>query len=65
MTKHNLSIILYNKDSFIDYIKNKDMNQLIDSINNININECMLCKKLKQKLGKNNRFATTLKCVKN
>ncbi len=67
MTKHNLSIIQYNKNAFMDYIKNKDMEQLIDNINTININDddCMLCKKLKQKLGKNNRFAKTLKCVKN
>jgi|LakMenEpi03Aug12_release.lakeMendotaPanAssembly.Ray.scaffolds.fasta_scaffold5568939_1 hypothetical protein len=67
MTKHNLSIVKYNKNAFLDYIKNKDMNQLVDSMNDIDINdnnnECMLCKKLKQKLGKN-RFMKTLKCVK-
>jgi hypothetical protein len=71
MTKHNLSIVKYNKNAFLDYIKNRDMNQLVDSMNdidininiNINNNECMLCKKLKQKLGKN-RFMKTLKCVK-
>ena len=67
MTKHNLSIVKYNKNAFLDYIKNKDMNQLVDSMSNIDINinnnECMLCKKLKQKLGKN-RFMKTLKCVK-
>lgn len=70
MTKHNLSIIQYNQNAFLDYIKNKDMNNLIDNIstidikNDINNNECMLCKKLNKKLGKN-KFAKTLKCVKN
>jgi hypothetical protein len=60
MTKNIKSIIQYNPDAFLDYIKNKHMNQLIDNINtginNININnhdECMLCNKLKQRLGKN------------
>ncbi len=56
MTKHNLNILKYNPNAFLDYVKNKNMNELIDKINtginNININECMLCKKLKEKMGK-------------
>ena len=46
-------------------MKTKEMNELINNINNMNINEeCQLCKNLKQRLGKNNRFAKMMKCIK-
>jgi hypothetical protein len=62
--KHNLSIIKYNPNAFLEYVKNKDMCNLIENMNNININDdCMLCKKLKEKIGKN-KFGINLKCTK-
>jgi len=71
MTKNNLNIIKHNPEALLDYIKNKNMNELIDKINtdinNININnnhECILCKKLKQKLGKNSLGKTLKYCKK-
>jgi hypothetical protein len=64
MAKKTLSIVPY-FNSYEDYLKKKEMNQLIDNMNNITINEeCALCKKLRQKLGKNNRFAKIMKCIK-
>jgi hypothetical protein len=63
MTKHNLSIIQYN--DILNYIKNKNMNNLIEKMNDVKItHECMLCKKLKQKLGKNT-LGKTIKFCKN
>ncbi len=55
MITNTKAIIKYNPDAFLEYIKNKHMDTLINKMDNININinECMLCKKLKQKLGKN------------
>jgi hypothetical protein len=65
MTKHNLSIIKYNPNAFLDYIKNKNMNELIEKMNDVKItHECMLCKKLKQKLGKNTLGKTLKFCKK-
>ena len=62
--KTNLKIVPY-YGSFEQYKKTKEMNELTNIMNNIKIeDECMLCKKLREKLGKNNRFAKMMKCVK-
>jgi len=59
-----LSIVPY-YGSFEQYQKMKDINELVNNMNNMNIDEeCQLCKKLKQKLGKNNRLARIMKCIK-
>ena len=65
MIKNNLNIIKHNPDALLNYIKNKNVNELIDKINEIKItNECMLCKKLKHKLGKNSLGKTLKYCKK-
>ena len=64
--KTNLSIVPY-YNSYEEYLKKLELNELVNSIINININideERLLCKKLRQKLGKNNRFAKIMKCIK-
>lgn len=52
-----------NTKAILEYIKNKNVNELINKMDEIKIDECMLCKKLKQKLG-NNKFGKELKFCK-
>ena len=62
--KTNLKIVQY-YGGFEQYHKTKEINELVNNMNNMNMDdECMLCKKLRQKMGKNNRFAKMMKCVK-
>ncbi len=58
-------ILQNNTKAVLEYIKNKNVNELINKMDEVKItNECMLCKKLKQKLGKN-KFGKELKFCKN
>ena len=53
-----------NTKAILEYIKNKNVNELINKMDEVKINnECMLCKKLKQKLG-NYKFGKELKFCK-
>ncbi len=63
MIKQN-KIYYNNTKAILEYIKNKNVNELINKMDEVKItNECMLCKKLKEKLGKN-KFGKELKFCK-
>jgi hypothetical protein len=62
MIKNTLQIVLYNPDN----TKNlKIINDLANKMENVNINdECRLCKKLREKMGKKHTlfFGRKFKC---